>query len=222
MPIQVEHEGQTITAYTEDEVQQRVNDEVAGLKTTNQQLKDEKQQLKDSKDQLQGQINEAEEAKRQAEEDRARRDGDYQKLEELMNSRLESERQERERIQREMASERIDNALGDVVHRLGAGGTKNEDLRDLIKTRFSFEYDSESGQIKVAGDGVESLESLEKQISESGRYDAYLAGSQASGGGAPGSQGGGPATKNPQDMTEAERVDLFKSDPQKFRELFGT
>lgn len=214
MPMQIEHEGQTLTVYTEDEVNQKVSDEVAGLKVTNQQLKDEKKDLSDK-------LKSVDEEKRQAEEDKAKRDGDYQKLEELMNSRLEEERRERERMLGSIKQEKVENAISDMVHRLGAGGTKNEDLRDLIKTRFDLDYDSETGQVTVTGDGVTSLQELEKQVSESGRYDAYLAGSKASGGDAPGSQGGGAASKKPEEMTEQERVELYNADRAKFQELFG-
>ena len=43
MPMQIEHEGQTITVWTQEEVDQ----ETKGLKITNQNLKDEKSELAD-------------------------------------------------------------------------------------------------------------------------------------------------------------------------------
>lgn len=211
MPIQVEHEGQTITVYTEAEHKQAIDDEVAGLKVTNQQLKDEKRELADK-------IKTIDEEKRQAEEEKAKRDGDYEKLERLMAERQQAQREQYEKLVGDIRKEKVGSALNDVVTRLGAGGTRNEDLRDLLKTRFEFDYDNESGKVTVSGDGITSLEQLEKTIQESGRYDAYLAGSQASGGGSPGSQGGGAAGKKLSDMSEKERIEFKQRDPEGFRQ----
>ncbi|MGK0545359.1 hypothetical protein ACSEE7_07625 [Halomonas cupida] len=214
MPIQVEHEGQTITVYTEAEHQQAIDDEVAGLKVTNQQLKDEKRELADK-------IKTIDEEKRQAEEEKAKRDGDYEKLERLMAERQQEQREQYEKLVGDIRKEKVGSALNDVVTRLGAGGTRNEDLRDLLKTRFEFDYDNESGKVTVSGDGITSLEQLEKTIQESGRYDAYLAGNQASGGGSPGSQGGGAAGKKLSDMSEKERIEFKQRDPEGFRQALA-
>lgn len=214
MPIQVEHEGQTITVYTEAEHKQAIDDEVADLKVTNQQLKDEKRELADK-------IKTIDEEKRQAEEEKAKRDGDYEKLERLMAERQQEQREQYEKLVGDIRKEKVGSALNDVVTRLGAGGTRNEDLRDLLKTRFEFDYDNESGKVTVSGDGITSLEQLEKTIQESGRYDAYLAGNQASGGGSPGSQGGGTAGKKLSDMSEKERIEFKQRDPEGFRQALA-
>ena len=73
MPMEIEHEGQKITVYTETEVQTKVDDEVKGLKTTNQNLKTEKEELQEKQ-------REASEKTRKAEEDKAKADGDVEKL----------------------------------------------------------------------------------------------------------------------------------------------
>jgi hypothetical protein len=212
MPIQVEHEGQTITVYTEAEVKAKVDEEVAGLKVTNQNLKDEKRELADK-------LKSLDEEKRQAEEEKAKRDGDYEKLERLMTERQQEQRDAYEKLVSDIRKEKVGNALNDIVTQLGAGGTRNEDLRDLIKTRFEFDYDNETGKVKVAGDGITTLDELKKAITESGRYDAYLAGSQASGGGSPGSQGGGPVTKKFDQMTGEELKQLRAEDPDAYQRL---
>ena len=161
------------------------------------------------------------EEKRQAEEEKAKRDGDYEKLERLMAERQQEQREQYEKLVGDIRKEKVGSALNDVVTRLGAGGTRNEDLRDLLKTRFEFDYDNESGKVTVSGDGITSLEQLEKTIQESGRYDAYLAGNQASGGGSPGSQGGGAAGKKLSDMSEKERIEFKQRDPEGFRQALA-
>lgn len=213
MPIQVEHEGKTITVYTEDEVSAKVDEEVRGLKVTNQNLKDEKKELADK---LKG----VDEEKRLAEEEKARADGDLEKLQRLMDEKADEQRRAYDKLIGDIRKEKVGNSLSDLVTRLGAGGTKNEDLRDLLKSRFEFDYDTESGQVNVSGDGIASLQDLEKTVLESGRYDAYLAGSQASGGGSPGSQGGGPVTgKKFEQMTGAELSALRKDQPDEYKRL---
>ncbi len=212
MPIQVEHEGQTITVYTEDEVTAKVDDEVKGLKVTNQNLKDEKKELADK-------LKAVDEEKRQAEEDKARADGDLEKLQRLMDEKADEQRRAYDKLISDIRKEKVGNAINDIVTELGAGGTRNEDLRDLLKTRFEFDYDNESGQVTVAGDGITSLDQLKKTVQESGRYDAYLAGSQASGGGSPGSQGGGPATKSLKDMNATEEALFARENPEEYQRM---
>ncbi|MGQ7247589.1 hypothetical protein ACUN9Y_09640 [Halomonas sp. V046] len=214
MPMQIEHEGQTLTVYTEDEMKTKIDDEVAGLKVTNQQLKDEKRELSDK-------IKTVDDEKRQAEEEKARADGDLEKLQRLMDERIEEQRKAHDKLVGDIRKEKVGGALNDVVTRLGAGGTRNEDLRDLLKTRFEFDYDNDTGKVTVSGDGISSLDQLEKTIQESGRYDAYLAGNQASGGGSPGSQGGGPAGKKLSDMNEKERIEFKQRDPEGFRQALS-
>tara|TARA_B100000678_G_scaffold289696_1_gene300830 strand:+ start:848 stop:1501 length:654 start_codon:yes stop_codon:yes gene_type:complete len=214
MPIQVEHEGQTITVYTEAEHQQAIDDEVAGLKVTNANLKDEKKELADK-------LKAVDEEKRQAEEDKARADGDLEKLQRLMDEKADEQRRAYDKLIGDIRKEKVGSALNNIVTELGAGGTRNEDLRDLLKTRFEFDYDNESGQVTVAGDGIASLDQLKKAIQESGRYDAYLAGNQASGGGSPGSQGGGAAGKKLSDMSEKERIEFKQRDPEGFRQALA-
>jgi len=212
MPIQVEHEGKTINAYTEQELQDAVDKEVKGLKVTNQNLKEEKEALQEKQ-------REAAEKARQAEEEKAKADGDIEKLNRLMDERRAEDAERFNKLQSQIKREKVTNALSDIVTSLGAGGAKNEDLRDLIKSRYEFDYDHETGQINVAGDGVDSLEGLQKQIKDSGRYDAYLAGSAASGGGATGGNGAGAPGKKLSEMGDAERVQLYREDPAAFQQL---
>ena len=60
-----------------------------------------------------------------------------------------------------------------------------------LKVRFEFDYDNDSGQVKVTGDGVNTLAELEAKVKDGARYANYLAGSKATGGGAAGGQGSG-------------------------------
>ncbi len=168
MPMEIEHEGQKITVYTEAEVQTKVDDEVKGLKTTNQNLKTEKEELQEKQ-------REASEKTRKAEEDKAKADGDVEKLNRLMEERATEQTDRYNKLMSQTKTEKVNNALNGVVNKLGAGGEYNEDLRDLLKVRFEFDYDNDSGQVKVTGDGVNSLAELEAKVKDGARYANYLA-----------------------------------------------
>lgn len=192
--------------YTKDEVDQTVS----GLKATNQQLKDEKKELQSKFDAIEAE-------KRQAEEDAARKAGDYEKLNQLMAKNQADQQARYEQLMGQIKREKVANAINDLVNELGAGGKHNEDLRDLIAVRYQIDFDNEKGSLIVIGDGVTDIESLKKSIKESGRYDAYLAGTKASGGGATGKAGVG--SKKFSELTEQERVDLYRTNPDEFKRL---
>ena len=117
-------------------------------------------------------------------------------------------------------TEKVNNALNGVVNKLGAGGEYNEDLRDLLKVRFEFDYDNDSGQVKVTGDGVNSLAELEAKVKEGARYANYLAGSKASGGGAAGGKGSGdPAGKKFNEYSGAELKAIKEADASEYDRL---
>lgn len=214
MPFEVEHEGKKIKVWSEDEVEQ----EVKGLKVTNENLKAEKQETADK-------LKEAKEATRQAEEAKAKAEGDNEALQRIADEREAEKRQAVDDERKKFADllnmtkqEKVNNAVSDLITKLGAGGEKNEDLRDLVKSRYKFDYDIDAGAVKVEGEGVKSVKELEKAIKESGRYDAYLAGSSATGGGATGGGAGGTGKKW-SDMTEKEHVQLYKQNPDEYRRL---
>ena len=136
---------------------------------------------------------------------------------------LEKQAEESDRYNKlvgQIKKEKVDNAISDLVTKLGAGGEKNEDLRDLIKSRYDFDFNQESGSVSVAGGNVTNIEELEKAVKEGGRYDAYLAGNKASGTGAPGGKGSGVATgKKFNELTGAELAEIRQENPEEYDRL---
>ena len=211
MPVQIEHEGVTKTFYTQEEV----DAEVTGLKVTNGQLKDEKAALK-------AKVGEVEAAKLDAEEAAAKASGDKDELQRITDERDAKTRAKLDELTNSIRTEKTSNLLNDFVTKHGAGGSHNEDLRDLLKTRFAIDYDMDKHEYKVSGDGVTSLQDLEKVVKESGRYDAYLAGTGSSGGDSQGNKGAGDASKTFNDYTGAELVAIKNSDPAQYERLRST
>ena len=172
MPRTIEIDGKQEIVWTQAEHDQ----DVAGLKVTLEHMKQEKEEIK-------GKLSEAKESALAAEEAKAKALGDNEELQRIANEREAEKDRKLNELLGSIRKEKSDNVLNTVVSKLGAGGEKNEDLRDLIKARFSIDYDTTNHEIVVKGDGVSSVEELEAAITSSGRYDAYLAGSKASGGG---------------------------------------
>lgn len=206
MPFTIEHEGKQVEVWTKDEVEA----EVAGLKVTNKALKTEKQEALDAAKVEKERATEMELAKAKAE-------GDKETLERLAKEKEDETKNQLNRLLDDIASEKTSGALNDVVTRLGAGGEHNEDLRDLLKARYSFDYDHETKAVKVSGAGINSLEELESQIKDGERYARYLAGSKATGAGAAGSAGAGASNKKLSEMNDAERIEFKNRDPEGFK-----
>ena len=211
MPVQIEHEGVTKTFYTQEEV----DAEVKGLKVTNENLKNEKAELK-------GKLDESSELVRTAQEEAAKAAGDKDALERISIEREQEAQNKLTELTNSIKKEKVNNAVNDLVTELGAGGAHNEDLRDLVKSRFSIDYDTNTHELKVSGNGASSLEELKKTIKESGRYDAYLAGTGSTGGRSNGSTSTGAATKKFNEYTSAELVQIKRDNPEEYDRLRST
>ena len=182
--MQIEHEGQTITVWTQEEVEQ----ETKGLKITNQNLKDEKSELEDK-------LKEAKEAAQTTEIELATAQGDKEKAERLAAEIKADKEKEHGELLATLQRNKIDADIASIVTKYGAGGEYNQDLETIIRGRFEFAHDLKVGQTEAKGDGVTSLAELEKLIAESERYAAYRAGSGANGGGSLGNDGTDVADK---------------------------
>lgn len=211
MPIQIEHEGQKLTVYTQEEL----DNEVAGLKVVNSNLKAEKQEA----------IEKAREAKDlalAAEEAAAQAKGDTEALKRISEEREQEAKAKLNAYMSTIKAEKITNMLNQVVDSVGASGQLKEDLRDLIKSRFEFDYDMDAHAATVRGDNVQSVDDLTKLIKESGRYNAYLPGDGSTGGGSMGNSGTGASTKKFNEYTTSELVTLKRTDPAAYDRLRST
>ena len=211
MPIQIEHEGEQKTFYTKAEL----DSEVAGLKVTLGQLKDEKSVLSTK-------LSESETAKLAAEEASATLSGDKEALQRISDEREAKSRTELDALKATIKNEKVSNLVNEVVTELGAGGAHNEDLRDLLKMRFDFGYDMDKHEHTVSGENVTNIDQLKSVVKESGRYDAYLAGTGSSGGDSQGSTNAGASSKKFNDYNSSELMAIKSSNPDEYERLRAT
>ena len=208
MPFKTEHDGKEITAYTQEDMDK----EVAGLKVTNAQLKDEKTELKTK-------LGEAETGKLNAEEAAAKASGDTESVKRIAAEKDSLVQKELDALKNSMREEKSNTMLNSVVNEIGAGGASNEDLLDLIGKRFPVGYDMETHEHTFSGDNVTTRDELIKAITESGRYDLYLAGTGSKGGDSLGNKGAGAVTKKFGEYTGAELKAIKDNNPADYDKL---
>lgn len=211
MPLQIEHEGKQLTVYTQDELDQ----EVAGLKTVNANLKTEKTEALEK-------AREASEQKLAAEEAAAKAQGNTEELKRISEQREQEAMAKLNEFKSAIQAEKVTNMINKVTDAVGASGQKKEDLEVLIKARYEFGYDMDAHTATVRGDGVSSVDDVIRHIKESGRYDAYLPGDGSTGGGSQGSNGAGASTKTFDQYTSTELVALKRTDPAAYDKLRST
>ena len=212
MPFEIERDGKNIKVWTEEEVEQ----EVKGLKVTNDNLKAEKKDLSDK-------LSEAKEFSRELEEAKAKAEGDNETLRRIAEEReaekreaVEAERKRFADLLNTTKKEKVDNYLNDLVADLKpVDSIRAKQLKKLLKADYEFDFDLDKGEFKVSGNGVVNSDDLKRIVNESEEFRSFLAGSAASGGGAAGSKGSGVAKKF-NEMTGSELVALRKEDPQAY------
>jgi len=157
--------------------------------------------------------------------DSARKTGDIATIEKSWQTKLDAAKGASDKtiggLKKQLEVVMIDGALATVAAEIFTKPTR--DVR-LLKDRVYVDYDGETPVLRVRDkDGKASaltLEDLKKETVDNPDFKDILVGSKATGsGGAGGNQGGG-ATKQPKDYSEQERVQLFHTDPTKFKELF--
>jgi hypothetical protein len=183
----------------------------------NEKVTTQTESLKSQTDKLLTEAKKAKEERRLAEEsvkskdlEAAKAKGDFEQL-------FKSKEQEHlellannESLVKNVKSEKINSEINKIVNELGAGGSANTNLLDLIKARFGLDYDLETGEVKVSGNGVASLTELRTVVETSGNYDMFLNAGQSNGGGAnPSNSGAGkidPEAVDYTGMTAEERL----------------
>lgn len=193
-----------VKSYSEAEVKALLEKETAGLKSKVDELLGEKKSVSQKAKEA------ADRAEREAAE-RAKADGDYKSL--LDSS--ESKRAEIEQKYKELTNSIRNEKRSNEAMRLAtemASGTNAELMASFIEKRLDI---NEEGKLMVLdGDGnptVSTLSDLKKEFVSSGRFDALIDGTKASGGGAATTKAGGAgATKKKlSDMSRAEKIQYF-------------
>lgn len=168
------------------------------------------------------------EAAKQAEE-AARKAKDIETLEKSWQDKVNKTASEKDaqigKLKGFVQATLIDNQAQSIANEIGLKGSEAL-LLPHIKARLAVE-ERDGKYVTVVKDAngqpsALSLTELKEEFQNNPAFAPVIVGSKASGSGAAGNPAGGSATaKKPQEMNDAERVALFKENPERFRELFG-
>lgn len=155
--------------------------------------------------------------KLKSEQEAAIKSGDAERIQEALNQQLETERGEKERLKKQIDTDKLQRTVGRLSSKL-TSDQYNQDILNVLLERQVTVSDGEFNIVGLNGEKLDSIEQLEQQVLSSGKYDSLLTGTDASGTG--GSGRSVPPQTDPTALTALERKQLKDSDPAAFARLY--
>lgn len=200
-------DGTEIEAFTEDEVREKIEMEVSGLKSKVEELLDEKKSVSQR-------ARELEEAQREAEEERLKEKSQFKELYEK-EQKAKAELQEQfESFQDRVRRQEISLSATEVVGQLTRDTARAELLAEKVAA-FA-KYTDEGVKYELGGVEVDAAK-IAGHLKE--KYPFLVDGSGASGGGATGGTNGGAGTKKFTEYTGEELKELRQQDPAEYQRI---
>lgn len=202
-------DGTEVEAFTAEEMQAKLDEEVSGLKAKRDELLGLHSKDKER-------LAELEKSQQEAEEARQREKGEFKSLYEKTQQELEAERENARKFRQTIQEKELESSANALVGELTRDSKRAELLR---KEALRFAKYTENGvEFEVGGVPIEAAKLKEKLATD---YPFLVDGSGASGGGAQGGSRNGQAGKWA-DYTPAELSDIRKSDPAQYEQLKTT
>lgn len=173
------------------------------------------------KKELEARISALEEAGEQAK----RKSGDITEIEKGWQKKLDKAKADGDaavmKLKKQLETVMIDGELAKIASEIFV--KPGRDVR-LLKDRVYVEFEGENAVLRVRDkEGKASaltLEDLKKETVDNADYKDILVGSKATGSGGSGGNNGGGAAKKPHELNDAERTELFRTNPTEFNRLF--
>lgn len=185
--------------------------QIEALKQHNEKLIGEKRQ----RDEV---ARQAQLEREQIEREAAKKNGDYEALEKSYQEKLQARENELNELYKQRDTQSINSESQRLAAQLADNTTNQILLQRFIKDRLTVN----DGQVKVTDENgnlsANTIDDLANEFKTSGLYDSLLSGTRASGTNASGNAAG--ATKSASEYSEAERVELAKTNPEQFKRLF--
>lgn len=183
------------------------------------------ERLKQHNEKLIGEKRQRDEAARQAQAERerieqeaAKKNGDYEALEKSYQEKLQARENELNELYKQRDAQSINGESQRLASQLADTPTNQRLLQRFIKDRLSVV----DGQVKVVDEqgqpSASTIDDLANEFRSSGIYDSLLTGTRGSGSGGNGT--GSKGTRSAHEYTEAERIELAKTNPEQFKQLF--
>lgn len=157
-------------------------------------------------------MSEAERAAEQAKREKLEAEGKFEELRQL-------DRQELEKLQSSLVTSRAESLRQQAKSKFSQDADLIEyALSQHIKPKF------ENGMVvdtfEFNGNQYNNFDDYFKALSANDQFASKIKAPTSTGAQAAGGQGQHSVTKKPSEYTEAERIDMYRNDPQKFNELF--
>lgn len=152
------------------------------------------------------------------EQEQARKNGDLEKLEAAWQEKLTTYEQKVKELEAERERDIIQREARNAVAELTTDPKRQKLLTAFVEPQATIR-DGQVWYKDANGQPVLTKAEFINIMKASGEYDVLIDGSRASGSGSSGQAGA--LTKSPIEMTEQERLDLKRSNPEQFKKLFN-
>jgi len=162
---------------------------------------------------------------REALEEAARQKGDWQALEDSYKAKLAEKENEFTSKADTLRKQVYKLTVGDQALKLASEISKSHAIgimTPFIEQRLTLDENNNVRVLDLQGKpSAMTIDDLKQEFKANAMFQDIVVANNSSGGGATGGGSGGGAAKNPKEMTEQERIDLYNRDPVLFKQLFS-
>ena len=162
---------------------------------------------------------------REALEEAARQKGDWQALEDSYKAKLAEKENEFTSKADTLRKQVYKLTVGDQALKLASEISKSHAIgimTPFIEQRLTLDENNNVRVLDLQGKpSAMTIDDLKQEFKANAMFQDIVVANNSSGGGATGGGQGGGAAKNPKEMTEQERIDLYNRDPVLFKQLFS-
>ena len=162
---------------------------------------------------------------REALEEAARQKGDWQALEDSYKAKLTEKENEFSSQAETLRKQVYKLTVGDQALKLASEISKSHAIgimTPFIEQRLTLDENNNVRVLDLQGKpSAMTIDDLKQEFKANAMFQDIVVANNSSGGGATGGGNGGGAAKNPKEMTEQERIDLYNRDPVLFKQLFS-
>ena len=162
---------------------------------------------------------------REALEEAARQKGDWQALEDSYKAKLAEKENEFTSQAETLRKQVYKLTVGDQALKLASEISKSHAIgimAPFIEQRLTLDENNNVRVLDLQGKpSAMTIDDLKQEFKVNAMFQDIVVANNSSGGGATGGGNGGGAAKNPKEMTEQERIDLYNRDPVLFKQLFS-
>lgn len=162
---------------------------------------------------------------REALEEAARQKGDWQALEDSYKAKLTEKENEFSSQAETLRKQVYKLTVGDQALKLASEISKSHAIgimTPFIEQRLTLDENNNVRVLDLQGKpSAMTIDDLKQEFKVNAMFQDIVVANNSSGGGATGGGQGGGAAKNPKEMTEQERIDLYNRDPVLFKQLFS-